>query len=78
MNEFETLEIDAPEDGDARPMAYIRALSKDEIARTPNGAQHDALYAVHDENGMPLALFSDRAAAVALTRMHQYTPVSVH
>ena len=36
------------------------------------------LYAIHDENGQRMAVFSDRDAAFAAARDHGAEPVSVH
>lgn len=60
-----------------RPTAYIRVVRKADVASAPADAP-DELYALHDENGRPLALFSDRASAMALARANSLAPVSVH
>jgi len=38
----------------------------------------DMLYAVHREDGAPLALVADRALAFALARQNDLSPVTVH
>ncbi|MBM7068080.1 DUF1150 family protein [Actibacterium sp. 188UL27-1] len=59
---------------------YVRPVK---ISDLPKEVQeqadgHDALYAVHDVDGAPLALVADRELAFILARQNDMTPVSVH
>ena len=68
---------------DPTPTVYVRTIAAVEIMdQAANaGVQIDAdatLYAIHDENGQRMAVFSDRDAAFAAARDHGAEPVSVH
>lgn len=59
---------------------YVRPVK---VADLPKEVQdqaegYDALYAVHDADGAPLALVADRRLAFVLARQNDMTPVSVH
>ena len=58
-------------------MAYIRTVHKSEIAHAPDDAP-ETLYALHDDEGRPLALFSSRDSAVVTAKTHNFQPVTVH
>lgn len=77
--EAEAMEEDAFERAGSRPIAYIRPVSKDEVeASLPPGAPDGPYFALHDEEGRPLALFSDAASAWAAARANNLQTVSVH
>jgi hypothetical protein len=61
-------------------IVYVKAV---DVADLPDEVQAEAgareqLYAVHDEDGLQLALVADRHLAFALARQHDYSPVAVH
>lgn len=58
--------------------AYVRPVPKSEVENAPEDLPVDTLYALHDEDGRPLAIFANRAAAEAAARTHNYVPVSLH
>ena len=60
------------------PLAYIRVVRKAELKNAPEELPDGLLYALHDENGRPLAIFKDRATAFVAARTNDLTPVSVH
>ncbi len=64
-------------DGEPRKIAYIRAVMKSEIADAPDDAP-DTLYALHDAEGRPLAVFSSRRTAILTARSHNFETVTVH
>lgn len=57
--------------------AYIRVVRRDELENAPANAP-ETLYALHDENGRPLAVFGDRAAAVVAAKANNFRAMSVH
>ncbi|MEL6978080.1 MAG: DUF1150 family protein [Pseudomonadota bacterium] len=62
-----------------RPIAYVRPVSKEELAeQLPDDAPEGPYFAVHDEEGRPLALFTDQETAFVAAKVHQYSPVHVH
>ena len=62
-----------------RPIAYIRSVSKDELeAALPPNAPDGPYFALHDEEGRPLAVFTDAVSAKLAARAHNYDAVSVH
>ena len=68
---------------DATPTVYVRTIIAAEVMdqATKAGFEIDAettLYAIHDEHGQRMAVFSDRDAAFAAARDHGADPVSVH
>ncbi|MBI1264438.1 MAG: DUF1150 family protein [Alphaproteobacteria bacterium] len=68
---------------DAAPTVYVRAIAGAEVMEAAAAsdiriAPDDTLYAVHDESGQRMAVFSDRNAAFAAARWHGAQPVSVH
>ncbi|MEO1038916.1 MAG: DUF1150 family protein [Pseudomonadota bacterium] len=73
---------------EASPLVYVREVAGAEVlARSSQSAIEasgiaidpgDTLYAVHDESGQPMAVFSEREAAFAAARWHGAEPVSVH
>ena len=74
MNEdamFEDIEF-----GPVRP-AYIRAIHKSEVADAPEDAP-ETLYALHDGEGRPLALFSSMDTAMVAAKTHNFEPVRLH
>lgn len=58
-------------------VAYIRRVLKSEVADAPEGAP-DTLYALHDGDGRPLALFSTHDSAIITARTHNFQTVTVH
>lgn len=64
-------------DGDIMRMAYIRQVAKAEVADAPDDAP-ETLYALHDADGRPLAVFSSHDNAVLTARTHNFEPVMVH
>lgn len=65
-------------EGGRTPIAYVRRLTNAEREQAPEAFNTDAAYALHDENGRPLALFADRDTALAVARANDLTPMSVH
>ena len=65
------------------PIVYVRPIPASEL-KAEAAQQHiqlpdDAtLYAVHTEEGVRMAVFSDRRAAFAAAADHGAKPVSVH
>ena len=64
--------------GDA--IVYVRPV---EVANLPKKLQAEVegaetLYALHREDGSPLALVKDRSTAFLVARENDLTPVSVH
>ena len=65
--------------GGDRPIVYIRPVSKQEVeGALPPDAPDGPYFALHDEEGRPLALFSDQDAAWAAARANNFETVSVH
>ncbi|QDL93470.1 DUF1150 family protein [Paroceanicella profunda] len=63
----------------ALPLAYVRRVHSRDLPpqiEVPEGVTD--LYAIHGEDGEPLALVGDRKMAFAVARQNDYTPVSVH
>ncbi|MCI4665416.1 MAG: DUF1150 domain-containing protein [Neomegalonema sp.] len=58
-------------------LAYIRPVAKADIADAPDDAP-EQLYALHDGDGRPLALFSSLSTAKVTARTHNFEPVTVH
>lgn len=76
-------EIQKEADTDAGPLVYVRevlaAEIKDEAAQNGIELPEDAtLYAVHTEDGVRRAVFSDRNAAFEAAVNYGAQPVSVH
>lgn len=70
-------------DTETAPLVYVREVSaadlKAEAAEQNIELPEDAtLYAVHTEEGVRMAVFSDRRAAFAAALDHGAQPVSVH
>lgn len=67
------------EDQSAEParIAYIRTVAKADVADAPDDAP-ETLYALHDGEGRPLAVFSSRDTALVTARTHNFEPVTVH
>jgi len=68
---------------DTTPTVYVRTIVAAEVMdqAADAGINIDAeatLYAIHDEHGQRMAVFSDRDAAFAAARDHGAVPVSVH
>ncbi|ADM09341.1 hypothetical protein PB2503_06377 [Parvularcula bermudensis HTCC2503] len=68
-------------------LCYIRPVMardvRDEIEREASEASSafpddSILYALHGEDGVRIALMSDRDIAFAAARQHEMTPLSVH
>jgi hypothetical protein len=61
-------------------IVYVRSVLvadlPDEVKKQAGGAEY--LYAVHDSEGVRMAIAADRAVAFALAREHDFAPVSVH
>lgn len=74
MTDVEDTEPMAPR---TAPTAYIRMVRKSDLESAPADAPEE-LYALHDENGRPIAIFADRASAIVLAKANSYAPVSVH
>ncbi|KAA5803993.1 DUF1150 family protein [Alkalicaulis satelles] len=71
------------ETAESGPTVYVRAIAGAEVmdAAAASDIQiraDDTLYAIHDERGQRMAVFSDRDAAFAAARWHGAQPVSVH
>jgi len=67
-------------DLDTGRLVYVRPV---DVAELPEDAQVEAagskkIYAVHDSDGVRLALVRDRSLAFLLARQNDYAPVSVH
>lgn len=76
-DEFEA--VGAEEAGLVTPaLAYVRAVQKADLPDAPEQLPDGTLYALHDENGRPLAIFEDRATAIVVARSNALTPMSVH
>ncbi len=61
-------------------IVYVRPVRAEELpdeVRAQVGRAEN-LYAVHDKNGVQLALVNGRHMAFALARSHDYAPVNVH
>jgi hypothetical protein len=76
-------ETQAPETQDTTPLVYVREIMAEDIRAeaAENGIElpEDAiLYAVHTEDGIRRAVFSDRDAAFEAAVNHGAQPVSVH
>jgi len=61
-------------------IVYVKAV---DVSDLPQEVQDEAgtreqLYAVHDSEGLQLALVADRRLAFALARQNDYSPVAVH
>jgi len=72
---------------DETPVVYVRAVAASDVLdrsahsdiEVANAPEDDAvLYAVHDETGRRVGVFSERAAAFAAARWHGAAPVSAH
>lgn len=68
---------------DTTPTVYVRTIDASEVMEQAANAgvkldSDTTLYAIHDENGQRMAVFSDREAAFAAARDHGAEPVSVH
>ena len=63
-----------------RRIAYVRPVNVDELPKDIRDQAGDAkkLYAVHDENGAPLAIVAERRLAFALAKENDLAPVHVH
>ncbi len=60
-------------------VVYVRSVKAEDLppqVKVPEGIK--VLYAIHGENGEPLALVGDRTVAFALARKNDFAPVSVH
>ena len=65
--------------GRGRPIAYIRPVSRQEIeGALPPNAPDGPYFALHDEEGRPLAVFSDADSAWAAARANNLQTVSIH
>ena len=65
--------------GAGKSIAYIRPVSKQEVeGALPPGAPEGPYFALHDEEGRPLALFSDADSAWAAARANNLETVSLH
>ncbi len=70
---------DAAEADDAeKRIVYVRPIRRDQLPPNQAAPSGAVLYALHDEHGRPLALFSDRVQAMVAARAHDFTPVSAH
>ncbi len=68
---------------ESTPLVYVREILAEEIREeaAQNGIELDSdtiLYAVHTEDGIRRAVFSDRDEAFAAAADHGAQPVSVH
>lgn len=64
---------------DAARIAYVKGVRAEDLPKDieiPDGLS--TLYAIHGENGEPLALVGDRRMAFAVARQNSYEPVSVN
>ncbi len=63
-----------------KPIVYVRAVSVKDLpaqVRDYSGSL-STIYAVHDVDGVRLALVRDRKLAFALARQNDMSPVNVH
>lgn len=61
------------------PVVYVRRVRAEDLppqVQVPAGVK--VLYAIHRENGEPMALVGDRRVAFAMARQNNFSPVSVH
>lgn len=65
------------EDDEPTQIAYIRTVQKSTLSNVPEEAP-ETLYALHDGDGRPIALFSTHDAALETARTHNFEPVTVH
>lgn len=66
-------------DMDDRHVVYIREVKSSDLPEDlilPPG--HDVFYAIHDSDGVRLALTDNRDLAFRMARSHDRTPVSAH
>lgn len=61
-------------------MVYVRQVRVSDLPREMRAEVEgrDLIYALHREDGAPLALVGDRATAFAVARENDLTAVSVH
>ncbi|RMF36637.1 MAG: DUF1150 family protein [Alphaproteobacteria bacterium] len=61
------------------PIVYVKGVRAEDLPaemNIPKGI--DRLYAIHGENGEPIALVGDRRVAFTVARQNSMAPVSVH
>lgn len=65
---------------EGRKIVYVRPVAVEDLPKEmrDQAAGRKHLYAVHDENGVPLALVPDRRLAFVLARRNDMSPVSVN
>lgn len=74
-DEFVDAEIE--QGGQPHPIVYLRQVGDGAV--TAEGEEIPAeAYAIHDENGRPIAVFPDRETAIIAARVNDMEPVSVH
>lgn len=75
MENLSELKSNTPEN-----VVYVRTVKVQDLPKDVRiqAEGQDILYAVHNSNGEPIALFSERPAAFALARENDLSPVSVH
>ena len=61
-------------------IVYVRPVRAEELPEEIRAqvGKAERLYAVHDKDGVQLALVNGRRMAFALARSHDYAPVNVH
>ncbi|HEU0221970.1 MAG TPA: DUF1150 family protein [Paracoccaceae bacterium] len=60
-------------------VVYVKGVRAEDLppqVQVPKGVK--ILYAIHGENGEPMALVGDRRTAFAVARQNNLVPVSVH
>jgi hypothetical protein len=63
----------------ALPVVYVKSVRREDLPAEialPEGVS--VVYAIHGENGEPMALVGDRGLAFRMAREHNFAPVSVH
>ena len=61
-------------------IVYVRPVRAEDLPEELRAqiGKAEKLYAVHDKDGVQLALVNGRRMAFALARSHDYAPVNVH
>ncbi|HHB81747.1 MAG TPA: DUF1150 family protein [Aliiroseovarius sp.] len=61
-------------------IVYVRPVRAEDLPEEVRAqvGKAENLYAVHDKDGVQLALVNGRHMAFALARSHDYAPVNVH
>jgi len=61
-------------------IVYVRPVRVEDLPEEIRAqvGKAETIYAVHDKDGVQLALVNGRRMAFALARSHDYAPVNVH